>query len=734
VPQTGFQPRFSRAPEYYLYGPRIANLLRNTCYRRGSMTHLIVCREYPPAPYPPGGIGTYVRHISRLLAEAGETVHVIAQRWAGAPDAVSKLLGGKLVVHRVGVDQAIPGTSSQTAWETRLLNGLAVSDCPSQAFAWQAARVAESLVETEGIDVIEAQEFEAPLYYFQVRRALGLGPTRQPPCLIHLHSPTELIFQHNGWDRTLADFLPLTRFEQYSVHAADALVCPSRYLARGAEDLFGLESNRIQVVPYPLGDTPILERTGDIWSNNSICFTGRLELRKGILEWVEAAVRVASTHASATFDFVGSDTSLSGSKGSVRECLDAMIPRTLKRRFRFHGTQPRPQLLRILAQASIAVVPSVWENFPYSCLEAMATGLPVLVSPKGGMTELINDGECGWVAADATADALASTLRRVLSTPWEKRAAMGREAAQAVRRICDHRTVIGHHLKMRMEMAASGVLRSRSIPGGSATPLLRVNSNHEPRGMGLILTCFDDPQQLPGCLKAIEAQTRGARTKVLVVHERFRDTQELTRLAGDDAWCIVYAPSSSPALARNSGVQAISKEAQELTGVGFLDEYVRLEPHFLEACESAFACQPGLGVLSSWREYSDELSAQPAPLLFKDALNEEFLRCAAVRTEALPEILQSSDEGTAAGWTCLTYPDALNSVTPAGRRQIARQKRYSVMAQAQHESARPLERFLSASLADKVNLIGRGIKQPRRTAQWVAWQMRSIGGKALDSQ
>ncbi len=51
------------------------------------MRHLIVCREYPPVPYPPGGIGTYVANIARLLAEAGEEVHVIGPRWAGAPEA-----------------------------------------------------------------------------------------------------------------------------------------------------------------------------------------------------------------------------------------------------------------------------------------------------------------------------------------------------------------------------------------------------------------------------------------------------------------------------------------------------------------------------------------------------------------------------------------------------------------------------------------------------------------------
>ncbi|MGH7477896.1 MAG: hypothetical protein ACRELD_16660, partial [Longimicrobiales bacterium] len=65
------------------------------------MKQLIISREYPPAAYPPGGIGTYIHNIARLLAEAGETVHVIGERWKGAPLERDESYGGRLIVHRV---------------------------------------------------------------------------------------------------------------------------------------------------------------------------------------------------------------------------------------------------------------------------------------------------------------------------------------------------------------------------------------------------------------------------------------------------------------------------------------------------------------------------------------------------------------------------------------------------------------------------------------------------------
>ena len=127
------------------------------------------------------------------------------------------------------------------------MKGLFQSSFPPQCFSWQASLLAESLVEREGIDIIEAQEFYAPLYYFQLRRALGLGPKRRPPCIVHLHSPTEFIARYSEYDIGDPFLLTSKRLEDYSIAAADALLCPSQYLARQAEAHYGLAAGKIRV-------------------------------------------------------------------------------------------------------------------------------------------------------------------------------------------------------------------------------------------------------------------------------------------------------------------------------------------------------------------------------------------------------------------------------------------------------------------------------------------------------
>jgi len=250
------------------------------------MRHLLICREYPPASYPAGGIGTYAHHIVRLLAAQGETVHVIGQRWRGAPSEVEEHYGGRLVIHRVELEVA-PDDRRPGAQEAR---ALFASSFPFQAFAWNAGLLAERLVKEEGIDLIEGQDWEAPLYYFQLRRALGLGPARLPPCLVHLHSPTEFIVHHNEWDPGRPADLLAKRLERHTIVAADAWLCPSRFLARTAEARYGLTGGGVHVIPLPIGGTKVLERPGQAWRDGSVLYVGRLEPRKGVLEWLAAAL------------------------------------------------------------------------------------------------------------------------------------------------------------------------------------------------------------------------------------------------------------------------------------------------------------------------------------------------------------------------------------------------------------------------------------------------------------
>ena len=100
----------------------------------------------------------------------------------------------------------------------------------------------------------------------------------------------------------------------------------------------------------------------------------------------------------------------------------------------FHGAQPNTRVLALLEQAHLFSLPSVtaadgdMEGTPFSIMEAMAAGLPVLVTRHSGIPELVDDGVSGRVVPERDVEGLAQALLDLLAAPdkWELMGRMGR--------------------------------------------------------------------------------------------------------------------------------------------------------------------------------------------------------------------------------------------------------------------------------------------------------------------
>ncbi len=108
------------------------------------------------------------------------------------------------------------------------------------------------------------------------------------------------------------------------------------------------------------------------------------------------------------------------------------------------GFQMGSKLATILASADMSVVPSSWENFPFTVMEAMASGTPVIGSRVGGIPEMIVDGETGVLVDIADGQAYrpdaGAILADAIALLADDRDLRGRLGAGARQRVLDRFT------------------------------------------------------------------------------------------------------------------------------------------------------------------------------------------------------------------------------------------------------------------------------------------------------
>ena len=92
------------------------------------------------------------------------------------------------------------------------------------------------------------------------------------------------------------------------------------------------------------------------------------------------------------------------------------------------------ELRRLYAESDIMVLPSRSEPFGIAAVEALAAGLPAVVTRVGGLTDIVDDGVTGYLISPDDATALDASLERLIASP-QLRAGMG----QAGRRVAEER-------------------------------------------------------------------------------------------------------------------------------------------------------------------------------------------------------------------------------------------------------------------------------------------------------
>jgi len=161
-----------------------------------------------------------------------------------------------------------------------------------------------------------------------------------------------------------------------------------------------------------------------------LIFSGRLNKEKGVLELIEA-MTMLSNYPDIKLLIIGSSFFANvGSDDFFCATLKAKAA-PLHNRIFFTGYIPYDQMPQYLRVADVAVIPSVWDDpFPTTVLEALAIGLPIVATRRGGIPEEVTEESAILLNTDDNFKTnLAQAILDLYQHP-EKRAAMSKAALE----------------------------------------------------------------------------------------------------------------------------------------------------------------------------------------------------------------------------------------------------------------------------------------------------------------
>ncbi len=368
--------------DYHLYCSH--SMINRPANARRSYRILILSWEYPPKTV--GGLARHVHDLSCALAALGDEVHVIT---CPAPDRGIYTLEQGVHVHRISPE--LLTAENFMDWVGQLNNGM--------------VKLSGKLVKVFGaFDLVHAHDWLVGEASKQICSQMNL------PLVATIHA-TEYGRNH-GLHSNLQEHIH--SLEKELTDQATLLIGCSRYMGLEIADLFNQPTGKITIIPNGVEPENILpDKEKPLYHNGrekNLLFLGRLVPEKGVQVLIEALPAILQKAGPVRLFIAG--------KGPYQpELVELAQSLGVADRVIFFGYVNDHDRNELLDRSDVAVIPSLYEPFGIVALEAMAAGLPVVVSDTGGLRDVIEHGMDGYCAPPGDAALLAFYISELLNNP-----------------------------------------------------------------------------------------------------------------------------------------------------------------------------------------------------------------------------------------------------------------------------------------------------------------------------
>jgi glycogen(starch) synthase len=235
------------------------------------------------------------------------------------------------------------------------------------------AMAASLLAEKESFDVIHAHE------WLTFPAAVSAKKISGKPLIVHIHA-TEFDRNSGKINKDIYDI------EKNGMEFSDKVITVSEYTRRIVIKNYDICPDKVITIHNGIEKTAnnYIHKVQKTTDEKIVTFLGRLTHQKGPEYFVEAAFRVLQKHNDVRFVIAGS--------GDLKEKIVKMVnDLNIGKKVSFTGFLKNDEVRKLLSQSDLYVMPSVSEPFGISPLEALQSGVPIIISKQSGVSEVIQN-------------------------------------------------------------------------------------------------------------------------------------------------------------------------------------------------------------------------------------------------------------------------------------------------------------------------------------------------------
>ncbi|MHB1418260.1 MAG: 1,4-alpha-glucan branching protein domain-containing protein [Bacillota bacterium] len=362
---------------------------------------LMLSWEFPPKAV--GGLARHVDGLARAIAAQGTEVHVVTCAYPGAPEHEQS---GTLHIHRVETFEDID-TLGFLNWVIQL--NLVMLQ-----------RVLELTRAGLKFQTIHAHDWLVAFAARPLKHKLCI------PLVLTIHA-TEHGRNHginNDTQKYIHDV------ETWATGEAGKVICCSQYMQEEVSRLFSLPAENVRVIPNGVEVAAMNGTVNSVSADyreaavKTVFFVGRLVPEKGVQVLLRSIPLILEKMPGVRFIIAG--------EGPYRQILQNLAENLgVEEHIVFPGFIDDSTRNKLLAEADVAIFPSLYEPFGIVALEAMACGTPLIVSDTGGLSEIIEHEVDGLKVIPGDETSLAQAVCKILGDPGQA-AALGRRGQEKV--------------------------------------------------------------------------------------------------------------------------------------------------------------------------------------------------------------------------------------------------------------------------------------------------------------